>query len=90
MAAVIGSTDDNPDITKYMGYYQLKIGYHRREAYIVSQRPVANWNTGYGGAEADCHLVTKHVRVYTRAYSGYGESLLTTILLITRRRRRDA
>jgi outer membrane phospholipase A len=25
---VIGSTDDNPDITKYMGYYQLKLGYH--------------------------------------------------------------
>ena len=25
---VVGNTDDNPDITKYMGYYQLKIGYH--------------------------------------------------------------
>lgn len=30
---VIGSTDDNPDITKYMGYYQLKIGYHRARRY---------------------------------------------------------
>lgn len=36
---VIGSTDDNPDITKYMGYYQLKIGYHRRGG-IKRQRPV--------------------------------------------------
>ncbi|XPE62365.1 phospholipase A [Shigella flexneri] len=31
---VVGNTDDNPDITKYMGYYQLKIGYHLGDAVL--------------------------------------------------------
>ncbi len=42
--------DDNPDITKYMGYYQLKIGYHLGDA-VLSAKGQYNWNTGYGGAE---------------------------------------
>ncbi|STV85170.1 phospholipase A1 [Klebsiella pneumoniae] len=29
---VVGNTDDNPDITKYMGYYRLKVGYQLGEA----------------------------------------------------------
>ncbi|EHC30066.1 Outer membrane phospholipase A [Salmonella enterica subsp. enterica serovar Alachua str. R6-377] len=73
---VIGSTDDNPDITKYMGYYQLKIGYHLGEA-VLSAKGQYNWNTGYGGAEVGLsYPVTKHVRLYTQVYSGYGESLI--------------
>lgn len=47
---VVGNTDDNPDITKYMGYYQLKIGYHLGDA-VLSAKGQYNWNTGYGGAE---------------------------------------
>ncbi len=35
---VVGNTDDNPDITKYMGYYQLKIGYHLGDA-VLSAAP---------------------------------------------------
>ncbi len=46
---VIGSTDDNPDITKYMGYYRLKVGYQLGDA-ILSAQGHYNWNTGYGGA----------------------------------------
>ena len=34
---VVGSTDDNPDITKYMGYYQLRIGYQLGDA-VLSAR----------------------------------------------------
>lgn len=36
---VVGSTDDNPDITKYMGYYQLRIGYQLGDA-VLSAGPV--------------------------------------------------
>lgn len=39
-----GNTDDNPDITKYMGYYQLKIGYHLGDA-VLSAKGQYNWNT---------------------------------------------
>lgn len=73
---VIGSTNDNPDITKYMGYYQLKMGYQLGEA-VLSAKGQYNWNTGYGGAELGVsYPVSTHVRVYTQVYSGYGESLI--------------
>ncbi len=73
---VVGSTDDNPDITKYMGYYQLKVGYQLGDA-VLSAKGQYNWNTGYGGAELGLsYPVTKHVRLYTQVYSGYGESLI--------------
>lgn len=70
------SEDDNPDITKYMGYYQLRIGYQLGDA-VLSARGQYNWNTGYGGAEVGLsYPMTKHVRIYTQVYSGYGESLI--------------
>ena len=38
---------------------------------------VLTWNTGYGGAELGLsYPITKHVRLYTQVYSGYGESLI--------------
>lgn len=61
-----GDTDDNPDITKYMGYYQLKIGYQLGDA-VLSAKGQYNWNTGYGGAEVGLSFhQTKHVRLYTQ------------------------
>lgn len=73
---VLGDTNDNPDITKYMGYYQLKMGYELGD-FVLSAKGQYNWNTGYGGAELGVsYPVTKHVRVYTQVYSGYGESLI--------------
>ena len=73
---VVGSTNDNPDITKYMGNYSLKIGYQLGDA-ILSAQGQYNWNTGYGGAELGVsYPITKHVRFYTQVYSGYGESLI--------------
>ncbi len=72
---VVGNTDDNPDITKYMGYYQLKIGYHLGDAVLECEGHTGN--TGYGGAELGLsYPITKHVRLYTQVYSGYGESLI--------------
>lgn len=70
------SNDDNPDITKYMGYYRLKIGYALGES-VISVTSRYNWNTGYGGAELGwSYPLTRHVRFYTQLFSGYGESLI--------------
>ncbi len=70
------TSDDNPDITKYMGYYRLKLGYLMGES-IFSVEGTYNWNTGYGGAQLGwSYPITQHVRFYTQLYSGYGESLI--------------
>lgn len=64
---VVGSTNDNPDITKYMGYYRLKVGYQLGDA-ILSAQGQYNWNSGYGGAELGVsYPITRHVRFYTRS-----------------------
>lgn len=73
---VVGNINDNPDITKYVGYYQLKVGYALGDA-VLSARGQYNWNTGYGGAELGMsYPITKHVRAYAQLYSGYGESMI--------------
>ncbi|MEJ5175040.1 phospholipase A [Erwinia sp. MYb416] len=70
------NNDDNPDITKYMGYYCLTVGYQWGES-IFSVRSNYNWNSGYGGAELGwSYPMTDHVRFYTQVFSGYGESLI--------------
>ena len=70
------SEDDNPDITKYMGYYRLKLGYMAGES-IFSVEGNYNWNTGFGGATLGwSYPVSEHVRFYTQVFSGYGESLI--------------
>lgn len=70
------SNDDNPDITKYMGYYRLKVGYALGQS-VVSVNSHYNWNTGFGGAELGfSYPITSHVRFYTQLFSGYGESMI--------------
>ncbi|MTD29286.1 phospholipase A [Erwinia sorbitola] len=70
------NNDDNPDITKYMGYYRLTVGYQMGDS-IFSVRSNYNWNSGYGGAELGwSYPMTDHVRFYTQVFSGYGESLI--------------
>lgn len=70
------NNDDNPDITKYMGYGRLKLGYMVGDS-IFSVQGNYNWNTGYGGAElAWSYPISEHVRFYTQVFSGYGESLI--------------
>ncbi|AEX54094.1 phospholipase A [Rahnella aquatilis] len=68
--------DDNPDITKYMGYYRLKVGYAWGDS-VFSVESRYNWNTGYGGATTGwSYPISKQVRFYTQVFSGYGESLI--------------
>lgn len=70
------SNDDNPDITKYMGYYRLKFGYRVGES-IFSLQGNYNWNSGFGGAQLGwSYPISQHVRFYTQLFSGYGESLI--------------
>jgi phospholipase A1 len=70
------SNDDNPDITKYMGYYRAKLGYMMGEN-IFSVEGNYNWNSGFGGATfAWSYPISEHVRFYTQVFSGYGESLI--------------
>ncbi|XOO20725.1 phospholipase A [Edwardsiella ictaluri] len=70
------SKDDNPDITKYMGYYEAEMGYRLGES-VFSLRGRYNWNSGYGAAELGwSYPLTRHVRFYTQLFSGYGESLI--------------
>ncbi|TCL05065.1 phospholipase A [Sodalis ligni] len=71
-----GSMDDNPDISKYMGYYRLKIGYAWGPS-VFSVESHYNWNSGYGSGQLGwSYPLTKHVRFYTQLFSGYGESLI--------------
>ncbi|MCE9873384.1 phospholipase A [Hafnia alvei] len=70
------SKDDNPDITKYMGYYEAQVGYEWGES-IFTAKGHYNWNTGYGGGELGwSYPMTKTLRFYTQLYSGYGESMI--------------
>ncbi|KHN55881.1 phospholipase A [Pectobacterium fontis] len=70
------SQDDNPDITKYMGHYRLRVGYVWGES-VFSAEGRYNWNSGYGGGELGwSYPLTRHVRFYTKVFSGYGESLI--------------
>ncbi|GKW17748.1 phospholipase A [Pectobacterium carotovorum subsp. carotovorum] len=70
------SQDDNPDIIKYMGHYRLRVGYVWGES-VFSAEGRYNWNSGYGGGELGwSYPLTRHVRFYTKVFSGYGESLI--------------
>ncbi|EKT61100.1 phospholipase A [Providencia burhodogranariea] len=69
-------SDDNKDITKYMGYYRLKVGYALGDS-VVTATGRYNWNSGFGAAELGwSYPVSKHVRIYTQLFSGYGESMI--------------
>lgn len=70
------NNDDNPDITKYLGYYRLKVGYALGKS-VVSVKSHYNWNTGFGNTELGwSYPITSHVRFYTQLFSGYGESMI--------------
>ncbi len=75
---VVGSTDDNPDITKYMGYYQLRIGYQLGDAVLSANQ--YNWNTGYGGAEVglSCPMTNTCVSIRRSTAVTASRSSITT------------
>ena len=77
------SNDDNPDITKYMGYYRAKLGYMLGDS-IFSVEGNYNWNSGYGGATfAWSYPISEHVR-FTRSCSAVMVNPLLTITIARR------
>lgn len=73
---LIGDPRDNRDITKYLGYYRLKVSYHPGDHLFAFQGHY-NWNTGYGNIKlAWSYPISKNTRFYTQVFSGYGESLI--------------
>lgn len=67
---------NNPDITKYLGYYHLKVSHHSEKSIIAFQGRY-NWNTGYGSAEVSwSYPISSNSRFYAQLFNGYGESLI--------------
>ncbi len=63
-----GSKDDNPDISRYMGYYRLKIGYAWGPS-VFSVESRYNWNSGYGSGQLGwSYPITRHVRFLHPAF----------------------
>ncbi|WP_440903961.1 phospholipase A [Catenovulum sp. SX2] len=69
--------DDNPDIDKYMGHWELS-GAYRIDKNLQSQFLMRyNFNSGRGSIEAGVTFpIWGRLRGYVQAYSGYGESLI--------------
>ncbi|RKR77061.1 phospholipase A1 [Otariodibacter oris] len=68
--------DDNPDITKYRGHFDLTVGY-RYNKHQIKVKGHYNPKYGRGGAEVTySYPITRYIRLYTQYYGGYGESLI--------------
>lgn len=68
--------DDNPEITKYLGYYRARLGYNWGKS-VLSLEGHYNWNSGFGNAELGwSYPINSSVRIYTQLFSGYGESMI--------------
>ena len=69
--------DDNPDITDYMGYGDVKLQYRLNDQRAVSSTVRFNPKTGKGAIEADYTFPLKgKMKGYVRGFHGYGESLI--------------
>ncbi|MDR1528948.1 MAG: phospholipase A [Burkholderiales bacterium] len=70
------SSDDNSDISKYMGYGDITINY-RFDDYSIGLFGRLNVNTGYGAGQLDFTFpLSGYLRGYVRYFDGYGENLL--------------
>lgn len=72
-----GEGDDNPDITRYLSYYQLQMAYHFNNRSRIYLKHHYRWSTGYGGYELGGHYpLTQGLHLYLQWFNGYGESLI--------------
>ncbi|MDO5073672.1 MAG: phospholipase A [Neisseria animaloris] len=72
-----GERDDNPDISRYMGYGDLKLQYLFNNQQTVATTMRYNPKTGRGGVQADYTFPIKgKLKGYVQGFHGYGESLL--------------
>jgi phospholipase A1/A2 len=68
--------DDNPQITRYLGYHELTLGYGLDKS-MFTLRSRYNINSGYGSAELGwSYPLNDSIRIYAQLFSGYGESMI--------------
>ena len=72
-----GEDNDNPDLTKYLGYGDVKLQYHLNDKHNFSTTLRYNPKSGYGAAEAAYTFPIKgKLQGVVRGFHGYGESLI--------------
>ena len=71
-----GEDNDNPDLTKYLGYGDVKLQYRLNDKHNFSTTLRYNPKSGYGAAEAAYTFPIKgKLQGVVRGFHGYGESL---------------
>lgn len=72
-----GDDNDNPDITDYMGYGNLRLQYRFNDQRTMAATIRYNPKTGKGGVQADYTFPLKgRLKAYVQGFHGYGENLL--------------
>lgn len=72
-----GSEDDNPDISRYMGYGDLRLHYRFNDRQALMSTVRFNPATGYGAIDLGYSFPLKgKLKAYVRGFHGYGESLI--------------
>jgi phospholipase A1 len=69
--------DDNPDIDKYMGHFELGLAYDWRKNYEISLKFRENFAVHHGAIELGFTFpLWGKLRGYAQYFNGYGESLI--------------
>ena len=72
-----GKDNDTPDLTKYLGYGDVKLQYRLNDKHNFSTTLRYNPKSGYGAAEAAYTFPIKgKLQGVVRGFHGYGESLI--------------
>lgn len=77
--------DDNPDITKYMGWFELSAAYKQGDATwrMMVRNNLRSDNKG-AVRLAYSQPLNRHIRLYAELFTGYGESLIDYDRSVTR------
>ncbi len=77
--------DDNPDITKYMGWFELSAAYKQDDATwrMLVRNNLRSDNKGAVRLSYS-RPFNKHIRLYAELFTGYGESLIDYNRSVTR------
>ncbi|MDX1539677.1 phospholipase A [Arsukibacterium sp.] len=77
--------DDNPDITKYMGWFELSAAYKQGDAtWRLMLRNNLRSNNKGAVRLAYSQPLNRHIRLYAELFTGYGESLIDYDRSVTR------
>mgnify|MGYP000162098176 CR=1 FL=1 len=77
--------DDNPDITKYMGWFELSAAYKQNDSTwrMMVRNNLRSDNKGAVRLSYS-RPFNKHIRLYAELFNGYGESLIDYNRSVTR------